>query len=242
MTDGTARAWQLVLTHVEARLLDGSLAPGDHLPPERTLAAELGVGRSSVREAVRVLEVLGLIRTQTGSGPSSGAVVVARPSGGMSQLLRLQVAATGFRVADIVATRLVLETAVASSLAEHVDPDLADAHLADAHRLLDAMDADLAPQEFLALDAAFHLALADAAGNEVVAAMMAGLRDSIETYVLAGARSLPSWEVTAARLRGEHRGIVESIRGGDRHAASDLVRAHIEGYYAETELTTTPAR
>ncbi|MGO7983463.1 FadR/GntR family transcriptional regulator, partial [Rhizobium johnstonii] len=64
------RAWQLVLEHVESALLDGRLHPGDHLPSERDLAAQLGVGRSSVREAVRVLEVLGLVRTQTGSGPS----------------------------------------------------------------------------------------------------------------------------------------------------------------------------
>ena len=61
------RAWELVLRHIERELLDGGLRPGDHLPPERTLAADLGVGRSSVREAVRVLEGFGLIRTQTGS-------------------------------------------------------------------------------------------------------------------------------------------------------------------------------
>ena len=60
------RAWQVVLQHIEADLLAGRLVPGDHLPAERTLASELGVGRSSVREALRVLEVLGLIHTQTG--------------------------------------------------------------------------------------------------------------------------------------------------------------------------------
>ena len=62
------RAWQVVLEHVESRLLTGELAPGDRLPGERALSAELGVGRSSVREALRVLEVLGLIRTQTARG------------------------------------------------------------------------------------------------------------------------------------------------------------------------------
>ena len=92
------RAWQVVLATDRERPRGGALKPGDHLPPERALAAELGVGRSSVREAVRVLEVLGLIRTQTGSGPSSGAVIIAAPSGGMRALMRLQVAAQGFPV------------------------------------------------------------------------------------------------------------------------------------------------
>src|SRR5690554_7246196 len=111
------RAWRIVLEHVERELLDGRLGPGDRLPSERDLSTDLGVGRSSVREALRVLEVLGLIRTATGSGPNSGAIIVALPGGGMSALMRLQVAATGFAVADIVKTRLVLETAVAADLA-----------------------------------------------------------------------------------------------------------------------------
>src|SRR5918994_1482837 len=101
------------------------------------LAARLGVGRSSVREALRVLEVLGLVRTGTGSGPTSGAIIIATPRGGMSALLRLQVAAQGFPLADVVATRLLLEMAVAADVAGAADPDLAA-----AREVLDAMDAD----------------------------------------------------------------------------------------------------
>src|SRR5215204_5214592 len=112
------RAWRSVLERIESDLLDGRLSPGDRLPPERELAARLGVGRSSVREALRVLEVLGLVRTGTGSGPSSGAIIIATPHGGMSALLRLQVAAHGFPLDDVVRTRLVLESAVVEALAD----------------------------------------------------------------------------------------------------------------------------
>jgi len=225
------RAWQTVLEHVESRLLSGDLGPGDRLPGERALSAELGVGRSSVREALRVLEVLGLIRTQAGSGPSAGAIIIATPGGGMSALMRLQVAAHGFPVADIVRTRLILETSVAGDLAESSPvPDLGV-----ADRLLDAMDSPaLAPAEFLALDAAFHLALAEASGNQVIAATMAGLRSGIEGYALAGLATIDDWVTTSARLRGEHRGIVEAIRAADAAAARSRIHDHISGYYAET--------
>jgi len=235
----TARAWQLVLERIEADLLDGALGPGDHLPPERELAASLGVGRSSVREALRVLEVMGLIRTAAGSGPASGAIVVATPSGGMSTLLRLQVAARGFPLGDVVSTRIILETAVVSALADAPDADL------DAVRgMLDAMDAAaLTPAEFLALDAQLHVALAEASGNVVVAAMMAGLRTAIESYVRAGAERVPDWDATAARLRREHRDIVAAVERGDAASARDAVRDHITGYYAQTGLSSaaTPA-
>lgn len=230
------RAWQTVLEHVERQLLEGALTVGDHLPGERALSAELGVGRSSVREALRVLEVLGLIRTQAGSGPSAGAIIIATPGGGMSALMRLQVAARSFPVADIVRTRLILETSVAGDLAES-SPGV---DLAAAHRLLDAMDSpDLAPSEFLALDAAFHLALAEASGNQVITATMAGLRSGIEAYALAGLANIADWGTTSTRLRHEHRGIVEAIGRADAATARTRVHDHISGYYAETFIDPT---
>ena len=225
-----ARAWQVVLEKIETDLLEGTLSPGDRLPPERELASTLGVGRSSVREALRVLEVLGLIRTQTGSGPTAGAIIIATPGGGMSALMRLQVAARGFPVADIVRTRLLLETSVAGDLAEAPHADLAP-----ARRLLDAMDVPgLSPSEFLALDAAFHLALAEASGNQVITATMAGLRSGIEGYALAGLANIDDWGATSGRLRHEHRSIVEAIDASDAAAARSRVHEHISGYYAET--------
>jgi len=240
------RAWEIVLAHIENDLLWGRLAPGDRLPGERALATELGVGRSSVREAIRVLEVLGLVRTNVGSGPTSGAIIVALPGGGMSALMRLQVAAQGFPVADIVKTRLVLETAVAAELAEAtlsaaLHPDTSDPDLGRCEQLLDAMDAPgLSEDEFLALDAAFHLSLAEACGNQVVIATMAGLRNAIEGYVRAGVARITSWPDTSARLRAEHRGILAAIEAADPAGAHTLVHAHISGYYAETRLTPTP--
>ena len=225
------RAWQDVLARIEGDLVAGTIGPGDRLPPERTLATELGVGRSSVREALRVLEVLGLIRTQTGSGPQAGAIVVARPSGGMAALMRLQVAAGGFDVADVVATRLVLESAVVTALAES---DAAD--LTTPAELLAAMDGELTTAEFLAIDAAFHVSLAAASRNDVIVAVMSGLRSSVEGYVLAGAAFLPSWQLMAQRLRAEHRAIVAAIESHDAPLARTLVHDHITGYYADSKL------
>ena len=229
-TTPAARAWQIVLERIEDDLLEGRLTPGDRLPPERELAVRLGVGRSSVREALRVLEVLGLVRTGTGSGPTSGAIIIATPRGGMSALLRLQVAAHGFPLDDVVRTRLVLESAVVEAVA--ADPARSTD---DAHAVLGAMDAaDLTPGEFLALDAQLHLALADASGNVVIAAMMAGLRTAIESYVQAGAERIVDWDATAARLRSEHAAILSAVDAGDAASARTLIHDHITGYYAET--------
>ncbi|MGO3886191.1 MAG: FadR/GntR family transcriptional regulator [Mycetocola sp.] len=293
----TPRAWRTVLDKIEADLVSGALHPGDRLPGERQLAAELGVGRSSVREAIRVLDAMGLVTTNVGSGPQAGAIIVSRPDGGMSTLMRLQVAATGFEVDDIVSARVLMETAVVTSLASRFArpgslnappiigarpakdhyfgqvisqatqtapapltgrtsaegsaprPELSAetasatapidsivstrSALADATRILDAMDAVTAPAEFLALDTRFHLSLAEAAGNQVIVATMAGLRSAVESYVTEGIPAFADWQSTAHRLQHEHRGIIDSIRAGDQPLAGHLVRRHIEEYFAD---------
>ncbi|MFJ4038411.1 FadR/GntR family transcriptional regulator [Microbacterium sp. NPDC090007] len=236
MPNGEPRAWQVVLERIEADLREGRLAPGDRLTPERELASQLGVGRSSVREAVRVLEVLGVVRTATGSGPTAGAMIVTTPRGGLAAFLRLQVAAHGFPLTDVVRTRVVLECDVAERLAR------TDADLTEVSGILDAMDADpLAPEEFLALDARFHQALAEASGNAVVSAMMAGLRSSIEEYTQAGAARLASWPTMADRLRREHRRIVDAVARGEADAARACVRAHITDYFTDVAEALSPS-
>ncbi|WP_019854069.1 FadR/GntR family transcriptional regulator [Actinopolyspora mortivallis] len=229
MTSVAPRAWERVLARIESDLRDGRISPGQRIPGERALASDLNVGRSSVREAMRVLEALGVLRAQTGSGPDSGAIILTRPTGGMSALMRLQVAGQGFPVADVVRTREVLERSAVSELASRERTDLSE-----IDELLDAMEnRDLSREEFLALDAQFHLNLADAAGNRVITAMMSGLRDSVETYTGRIAAALESWEETADRLRAEHRGITEAVRRGEPALAEERVTAHIRGYYAE---------
>lgn len=228
------RAWRVVLDKIERDLVCGALAPGDRLPSERELAVHLGLGRSSVREALRVLEVLGLIRTGAGSGPTAGATVVAAPADGMAMLLRLHVATQRFPVQDLVHTRVMLEVGVVSTLAaDSVDPgDVARA-------LLDQMDVGgLTTAQFLKLDSQFHVALAEAAGNPVVTTMMSGLRAAIESYVFDVASRVSDWDAAAERLRREHRAIVAAIDRGDGACARECVTAHIIGYYAGSAGTT----
>ncbi|WP_349898975.1 FadR/GntR family transcriptional regulator [Parafrigoribacterium soli] len=232
------RAWGVVLESIEQDMLSGRLHPGDRLPPEHALASTLGVRRGSVREALRVLEVLGLVRND--GGDDSGAVIVASPSGGMGSLMRLQVAARGIQVADVVNTRLLLETSVVKELAAHTDT----VDLTAITQLLDAMEApELTQGEFLALDAQFHLSLAEAADNQVVTAVMAGLRQSIANYALQGALGMVGWATLVERLRSEHRGIAMAIIEGNGPLAAERAHNHISNYYSDAHLVpSTPYR
>ncbi len=224
------RTHRVVLQWIEDQLSSGQLLVGGRLPAERTLAEQLGVSRTSVREAIRILEALGVVRAGVGSGPDAGTVVISDPTAALGSALRLHVATSHLPVADIVQTRVLLES-WAAARARPGSPALAE-----AAELLEQMEGCEDSQEFLALDVRFHLALADAAGNAVVSAMMGSLREAIQDYAGRLTGNLPDWGATAARLRQEHRGILAAITGHDGAAAARLVAEHIEGYYAEAGL------
>lgn len=224
-----SRLHEVVVRYVEDELVAGRLPVGGRLPAERSLAEQLGVSRASVREGIRVLEAMGLVRTAAGSGPEAGAVVVAEPAAGIGSALRLHLASRSLPVADVVRTRELLEAWTVREAARHP----AAAEVDDAEALLDRMDDPaLAPADYLALDADFHVTLARAAGNEVVAAIMAALRESIHGYVLAAVPGLPDWPAMQRRLRRQHRNVLAAVRAGDGERAARLLRTHIHGFYA----------
>src|ERR671920_2378126 len=127
---------QLVLTWIETELSEGRLAVGGRLPAERSLAEQLKVSRTSVREAIRILEAMGVVRAGVGSGPEAGTVVISDPTAALGSALRLHVATQHLPVSDIVETRVLLESWAVS----HAKPGSPELEVAAA--LLDDMDAD----------------------------------------------------------------------------------------------------
>jgi GntR family transcriptional repressor for pyruvate dehydrogenase complex len=223
----TARAHEALLGYVEGELAAGRLHISGRLPGERALAEQLNISRASVREGMRVLEAMGVIRTSAGSGPEAGAIVVADASVGMTSALRLHLASSSLPVADMVSTRVLLESWSVREAARRRDRP----QLASAAALLDSMDErDLPIEKFLRLDAEFHVALARATGNTVVAAVMTSLRVAIHEYILAGAPSVADWPAMSRRLRRQHRNVLAAVSAGDADRAARLVIRHIEGF------------
>ncbi|WP_026877663.1 FadR/GntR family transcriptional regulator [Jiangella gansuensis] len=228
------KTYELVLRQIEADLAAGRLRLGDRLPGERAMAGLLGVSRPSVREAIRVLEAMGVVRTAAGSGPEAGAVIVAEPASPLTATLRLHLATSHLPMGDIVQTRVLLESWAVREAAGRAQPE----QLAAAGQLLEAMDdADLPRERFHLLDAEFHVALAALAGNVLVSTIMASLREAIHGYVVAAAADLPDWKNTADALRHQHRAVLAAIAAGDGERAASLVAEHIEGFYRDARLT-----
>lgn len=226
------RAHDAVLRHIEESLRSGDLKLGDRLPGERALADQFGISRASVRDAIRALEVMGVVKSSTGSGPNAGTIVVSDPSAALGSALRLHVASQRLPVRDIVEARVMMET---WSLAHAAEASWEPGQLDEARRLLEAMDdGGLPSPAFTALDAQFHVALSALAGNAVVSTMMDSLREAIRTYVDDAVAHRGAWADIVGTLREQHRGILEAVEARDGERASRLVREHIEWFYAQT--------
>ncbi|KRE76349.1 FadR/GntR family transcriptional regulator [Arthrobacter sp. Soil763] len=232
------RTYDALLQDIEADLRSGKIKLGDRLPGERTLAENYGISRASVREAIRILDAMGVVRSSVGSGPTSGAIVISDPSAGLSSALRLHVASSRLPVEDIVQTRILLETWTAQAGAARSG---GEAELEQAARLLEAMDDPAIDRAtFHELDARFHVALSSLAGNAVVATMMESLSGSIVGYVKGAMDAMESWPEVLAVLRSQHHGIFDAVEARDGELAARRLREHIEWFYQRAREAVPP--
>ncbi|QDP96437.1 FadR family transcriptional regulator [Microlunatus elymi] len=197
-------------------LTSGDLAPGSRLPPERTLAERLGVGRSAVREALASLEILGIVQVRPGSGTYL--------QGGASELLPktlswgLMLAAS--RTDDLLELRSSLEATAAESAAARASQDDLQAQA----KYLDRMKANLdSPDDFIEADIRFHASIAHAAGNEVLADLLQTIRSLLQLWTRRGL----STRDQAEDAYREHLIIHQAIESGSARKAAAAMRKHM---------------
>ncbi|WP_305092820.1 FadR/GntR family transcriptional regulator [Prescottella sp. R16] len=205
------------------RLQSGEWAVGAKLPGETTLAAQLGVGRSTIREALRMLAGQGMLRPRQGAG-----VFVERTepaTDGWEDVLRRGA------VAAVVEVRAALEIEAARLAAQRAT----EADVVAMRRALDLRAAAAAApdREFVDADIAVHRAIVDAAHNPVLSELFATfvprLADTmVEMIGLLGLRDRDTEPNS-----DEHADLVDAIASGDVEAAARISRAHLEGMAAE---------
>lgn len=207
---------------VRMMIASGQLRPGDRLPPEAELADQLQLSRSSLREAVRALTFIGVLRTRQGDG------TYVTDLDGSSLLDNL-----GF-VVDLASERTVLEFVQLRRLLEPAAVALAAARATDddiraLERQLALMEAAAAADDrdgFIDADLAFHHRLTDVAGNSVLSSLLRAL----------GLRSVRAhrWRVRSVsgavgRTLDEHRAILQAVRARDPEAARAAATCHLMG-------------
>lgn len=196
-------------------IAEGELAPGSRLPSERDLATSFGVSRSSLRQALKVLEIMGVISQRVGDGTylNSGAdAILAEP---MKFLILLD----SISFHELMEARLIVEP----ELAQRAALRASDEDLARIRREFAAMEESVEnPEKFVHHDLMFHQAIFAAAGNRVCSQMFAVVHKSLESLI-----TLTSKVVNAEHTLVLHRRILNAIRKRDPVEARQRMVEHL---------------
>lgn len=205
-----------IISTFKQLMSQGSLSPGSRLPAERDLARALGVGRSSLRQALKVLEIMGVITQHVGNGTylkTGASSILAEP---MEFLILMD----GISFHEVMEARLIVEPELAARAASRTTAE----DLTKLQRALRAMEESgkdrvrLTEQDLL-----FHRAIFDAAGNRLCSLMFSVLHKSVHKLI-----ELTSKMVDLEHTLKFHKRIYAAIARKDPESARQRMLEHLE--------------
>lgn len=212
------------MRHVRELIERGALKPGDRLPPERVLAGEIGISRPSLRAGLRALGAMGVVATRHGSG----TYITDGPITLVPEPLQLLAALHGLTRDELFEARRLLEVGTAGLAAERVTPDQL-ASIADEVASMFASLGD--PQEHLRHDVRFHRAVAAAANNAALGALI----EMVSGLFYELRRSSIEHAVDLRESAEQHRRIYRAIRARDAEKARLAMSEHLASAQANQE-------
>ena len=220
--DGTMRGMAVTdeaILRIKEMILAGELAPGDRLPPERELSERLGLSRSSLREAVKALEVIRVLDVRRGDGTYVTSLEPRLLLEAMSFVVDLH---DDQSVLEIFAVRRILEPAASALAARNADGEA----IAGLREVVESVDHAADVEDLVAHDLEFHRGIAEATGNTYLASLI----DSLSSHTVRARiwRGITQ-ENAVDRTLQEHHAILDAIAAGDADLASALTVVHVSG-------------
>ncbi|HEY3314060.1 MAG TPA: FadR/GntR family transcriptional regulator [Bacillota bacterium] len=217
--DREKRRYEDIINRIRTLMIEGRLSPGDKLLPERQLAEMLGVSRGSVREALTVLQTMGVIEVS----PGGGAYVRQVRFSDLIQSFAFVAFKEYQAVVDLLEVRKVLEVEAVALATSRAQPSDLTRILEDVVRFNRDVEAGLMPDES---DSDFHAHIAEATENKVLASLMSMLSGLYrETY---GPTRMRLVAAAGRAYAQDHRLIYEAMKRSDVDQACLAMAAHLD--------------
>jgi GntR family transcriptional regulator, transcriptional repressor for pyruvate dehydrogenase complex len=212
----STRIYEEIVRQIKTMIAEGRLTSGDRLPPERELAEKFLVSRTSVREALRALESLGLVEIRQGEGTFIREISVDR----LVEPLALVMVSQRQALAELFEARRLLEPAIAGLAAARATPD----EIQDMERILEDQAREVvAGRTGFAQDAQFHAAIGRAAHNEAITRIAHAVMDLL-TQSREESLNTPG---RPSRSHDDHRRILQAIAERQPASAERAMRDHL---------------
>ena len=207
-----------VVETLENFILKGSLKNGDYLPPEMQLCKQMGIGRSTLREAVKILESQGFVKKNHGVG----VIIVDESFRATSEMLRLMLLRKGFTKEELIEVRYINEIRTAELAAVNATQE----NLKEIEKHLLTMRNSLATnEEYQNADIEFHLEIAKASQNKVFTIILQIIRPLIEDMITETMKNTHRPELSLKF----HEKIFIAIKNKDPNLAASAMKEHLQG-------------
>ena len=227
---------RFVVDQILSSIRDGSLKPGERMPSEAKLAELTGVGRTSVREALAALRLMGVVETRVGSGSFVAASMNGLAEDAAANAIAEAIAASTEAV-QLQEARAVFESGLARLAAERWDDSRAERFLGLLADMDQAAEGERY-EHYIRLHREFHLALAKATDNAIVEQTEQTFIDYMDHEGwkdMERQSYLPNRRDYLRESAQEHRAIFEAIQASDGALASELVHKHYVRHYTDGE-------
>lgn len=223
------RLYQRIVEQVEQALLSGELKPGQRLPSERELVTQFGASRSTVREALRVLESSAVVRSRPGD-PNGPEILPFSTAALAKQMTRL-VQVDEVSLAELISFRMILDGS-ANMLAARLRSAKELAAMEETIAVMaDAIDQGY--DEFSEADVAFHDAVAQASRNSLIQVCNQVVRSVVLSLISDKVSHARDSKALMCESLRHHEEVLEAIRKGDGPAAAQISRRNLYAYYAD---------
>jgi GntR family transcriptional regulator, transcriptional repressor for pyruvate dehydrogenase complex len=232
----THRTMQVV-NHIRSLIENGTLQPGDKIPPEREFAHSLKISRASLRTGIGYLAAMGVMKVRHGVGTF---VADGPPEFGKSSLSLIG-ALHGFQDWQMFEARIVLESQVAALAAERGKEEHHTALAEEVAEMFASLDA---PSDYLIHDILFHRTISQASGNPILAAVI----ETITSAIYESRRKTVEHSTNLRESAEMHREIFRAIRAHNAAEARQLMEQHLcqardaQMLERKTERKNSPAR
>lgn len=227
---GTHRAMQVV-NHIRSLIENGTLQPGDKIPPEREFARTLKISRASLRTGIGYLAAMGIMKVRHGVG----TFVADGPAQFGKTSLSLIGALHGFQSWQMFEARIILESNIAALAAERSKEEH---HAALAEEVAEMFAVMENPTEYLIHDVLFHRIISQASGNPIMAAVI----ETLTSALYDKRRKTVDRSIDTRESAEMHREIYRSIRSHKPQEARRLMEQHLRMAQESQGMEKPPER
>lgn len=217
---GQAKAYENVIAYIKEEILNGNLVQGQKLPPERELAEHLGVSRNSVREALRTLDIIGMVKSTQGAGNSISCDFEKSLVESMSMMFLME--KIDYR--QLSELRRGLEEQAIVLATERITEE----QIRQLEKLVTELAVTKDEKVNVILDKKLHYTIATAGGNQLILLVLQALNDVMDLFIKDLRQKIMAGERGGSRLQNIHERMVDALKSRDKTAAYKAMEDHFK--------------